>query len=99
MGLLHPVDCSLQPNNSSPAETLLCGDAGHFYGLTPIQQQIVVIEYVVTLFGGDISGKEAFQLGFPLVAPGESRPASRTVKAGSSERVAACRRNSRLPIE
>src|SRR6202035_4789607 len=49
----------------------LRGDAGHLYGLVPIQQQIVVIEHVVTLFGGDISGKEAFQLGFPLVAPGE----------------------------
>jgi len=49
----------------------LRGDAGHLHGLVPIQQQIVVIEHVVTLFGGDISGKEAFQLGFPLVAPGE----------------------------
>ena len=53
------------------------GDAGHLYGLVPIQQQIVVIEHVVTLFGGDIRSKEAFQLGFPLVAPREGvRPAS-----------------------
>ena len=49
----------------------LRGDAGHLYGLAPIQQQIVVIEYVVTLFGGDISGKEAFQLGFPLSHQGK----------------------------
>ena len=49
----------------------LRGDAGQLHGLVPIQQQIVVIEYVVTLFGSDISGKEAFQLGLPLVAPGK----------------------------
>jgi hypothetical protein len=44
-------------------------DAGHLDGLAPIQQQIVVIEDAVALLGGNISGKEAFQFGFPLVAP------------------------------
>jgi hypothetical protein len=39
----------------------LRGDRGHLNGLAPIQQQIVVIEHVVALLGGDVSGEEALQ--------------------------------------
>ena len=47
----------------------LRGNARYLDGLAPVQQQIIVIEHAVALFGGDISGKEALQFRFPLVAP------------------------------
>jgi hypothetical protein len=37
--------------------------------LSPAQQQIVIIEHVVVLFGSDIAGKKPLELGFPFVAP------------------------------
>jgi hypothetical protein len=49
----------------------LRGDAGDLYGLVPIQQQIVVIEHVVTLFGGDISPDA---LNAQLIAAEAARP-------------------------
>ena len=47
----------------------LRGDGWHPSGLAPVQQQIVVIEHVVALFGSDIASKKPLQLGLPFVAP------------------------------
>jgi hypothetical protein len=47
----------------------LRGDGGNPGGFAPVQQQIVVIEHVVALFGSDISSKKPLQLGPPFVAP------------------------------
>jgi hypothetical protein len=47
----------------------LCRYCGNMNCLSPAQQQIVIIEHVVVLFGSDIAGKKPLELGFPFVAP------------------------------
>ena len=39
----------------------------------PVEQEIVVIEHILTLFSFDIRHEQLLQLGFPGRAPGESR--------------------------
>ena len=67
---LEPVGfLVLVDENVIKAPADLGGDSRLAHRVTPVQEEIVVIENVVLLFSCDIGLKEATQLAGPLVAP------------------------------
>ena len=53
------------------ATTDILGEAWIADGVGPVEQEVVVIEHILTLFSFDIRREQLLQLGFPGRAPGK----------------------------
>ena len=66
VGVLIFVD----QNEVEPARDVR-GDVAHIHHPRPVEQQIVVVEHVLALLGGEVSAEQVLQLALPLAAPGK----------------------------
>ena len=55
------------------AATDIIGKAWLADHLSPVEQEVIVIEHILTLLGFDIGSKQLLQLGYPGGAPRERR--------------------------